>query len=146
MQTKTIECPICLQPIKNEITTHCGHSFCDACIIHHLMIKNTCPMCRGVCDYNQITEQIKPNNKKTLIKHLTSPDSMMNVVMSDDEESIHSDSTESDNSMPMQMHVPMLMPISSFVMTIFIIELAIILYTVYFIVQKVNHAYNQENK
>lgn len=143
MQMKTIECPICLQPLKNEITTHCGHSFCDTCIIHHLMIKNTCPMCRGVCNYNQITEQIKPNNKKTLIKNLICPDSMINIVIADDE-SINSE--DSENSMPMHMHVPMFMPISSFVITIFIVELAIILYTVYFIVQKVNFTYNQENK
>ncbi len=39
-------CPICLEEIKNECFTTCGHSFCMDCILtwskHH-----NCPCCRA---------------------------------------------------------------------------------------------------
>jgi hypothetical protein len=44
------ECPICMetiQPIKNRITTECGHCFHSSCLIKHAVLTNLeCPMCR----------------------------------------------------------------------------------------------------
>ncbi len=41
-----LECPICLDSLKNTfiITTPCNHSFCMLCFIK--MDNDTCPMCR----------------------------------------------------------------------------------------------------
>lgn len=154
-----IECPICLQPVKNTITTHCNHTYCDLCIINHLMIRNTCPICRGVCNYNQIVNQIKPNREKILIKklyeqsvilhsknavlqgqnHVQNPDLLaQNQVQNPDLLSQNQGQNPLTN-----YHMP---PMPSFVITIFIVEVSIIICMIFYIVQKVNYIYNQENK
>ena len=43
------ECPICFEEDRTLFdmnTTSCQHSFCHSCIMTHLRIKNSCPMCR----------------------------------------------------------------------------------------------------
>jgi hypothetical protein len=67
------ECPICLGPLKYKAGTKCNHIFCDMCIVHHLIIKNTCPICRGVCNSNDILDQVKPSRKKIIIKNVILP-------------------------------------------------------------------------
>jgi len=67
------ECPICLGPLKYKAGTKCNHIFCDMCIVHHLIIKNTCPICRGECDSNDILDQVKPSRKKIIIKNVILP-------------------------------------------------------------------------
>lgn len=51
----THDCPICLDPVKTQVTLGCGHKYCAKCILktvfekynayHHLM-DCTCPLCR----------------------------------------------------------------------------------------------------
>ena len=75
------ECPICLQKIKkkNIIQTECSHRFCDICIVKHLMIKNTCPMCRTVCDYEYITDQISSKRQGFMMRKLIQPVTENNI-------------------------------------------------------------------
>ena len=44
------ECPICMEnidPVKNRMTTECGHCFHSSCLIKHSVLTNVnCPMCR----------------------------------------------------------------------------------------------------
>ena len=44
------ECPICMEnidPVKNRMTTECGHCFHSSCLIKHSVLTNiNCPMCR----------------------------------------------------------------------------------------------------
>lgn len=37
-------CPICLDELKDPVTTKCNHEFCFACILN--LMKYTCPLCR----------------------------------------------------------------------------------------------------
>lgn len=147
-----IECPICLQPVKNTITTHCNHTYCDLCIINHLMIRNTCPICRSVCNYNQIMNQIKQNREKILIKKLYEKSIILyseNVLLGQNpvlqgQNQGQNPVLQGQNSLT-NYDMPMpFMP--SFVITVFIVEVSIIICIIFFIVQKVNYIYNQENK
>ncbi len=165
-----IECPICLQPVKNTITTHCNHTYCDLCIINHLMIRNTCPICRSVCNYNQIMNQIKQNREKILIKKLYEKSVILyseNAVLQGQNPAQNQGQnpvlygqnhgqnpvfqgqntlllTQNQGQNPVLYHP---MPtMSSFVMTVFIVEVSIIICMIFYIVQKVNYIYNQENK
>ena len=150
-----IECPICLQPVKNTITTHCNHTYCDLCIINHLMIRNTCPICRGVCNYNQIVNQIKPNREKILIKKLYEQSVILhskNAVLQGQNPDLLAQNHVQNPDLLGQNHVqnPLtnyhMPPMPSFVITIFIVEVSIIICMIFYIVQKVNYIYNQENK
>jgi hypothetical protein len=42
------ECPICYEPIKKYgfCTTNCEHTFCMDCMVRHLQINQSCPLCR----------------------------------------------------------------------------------------------------
>lgn len=53
-----IDCVICFEKIKNHVITKCNHLFCDTCLITHLKENNTCPLCREICDYENIINQI----------------------------------------------------------------------------------------
>ena len=133
-----IECPICLQPVKNTITTHCNHTYCDLCIINHLMIRNTCPICRGVCNYNQIVNQIKPNREKILIKKLYEQSVILhskNAVLQGQNQVQNPDLlAQNQGQNPLtNYHMP---PMPSFVITIFIVEVSIIICMIFYIVQK----------
>lgn len=91
-KSKKDECPICLQNIKTQIKTNCNHIFCDICILRHLNISNTCPMCRAECYIIHITCQITERRKKTIIKLLkydpfeTKQDEMINEIQMHNEE------------------------------------------------------------
>jgi hypothetical protein len=50
LESKEIECPICLETEKSIAKTNCGHIFCRACITRHTknIASNACPCCRTV--------------------------------------------------------------------------------------------------
>jgi hypothetical protein len=123
------------------------------------MIRNTCPICRGVCNYNQIVNQIKPNREKILIKKLYEQSVILhskNAVLQGQNQVQNPDllgQNQGQNSDLLAQnqgqnpltnyHMP---PMPSFVITIFIVEVSIIICMIFYIVQKVNYIYNQENK
>jgi|LauGreSBDMM110SN_4_FD.fasta_scaffold24667_2 hypothetical protein len=124
---KKVECPICLRRIKYQIETNCMHSFCDICIMKHLIMKNTCPMCRTECDYEYVTNQIKVKRQPVLMKKLT-PLVTPNVAVT--REHIH----------PMTIYssfIPQRVPASIMMISLFIVEIYIILHVVVFIAESV---------
>jgi hypothetical protein len=46
-------------PQKNVATTECGHTFCLSCLLKHLRISNTCPLCRAPVEQN-VKQVFKP--------------------------------------------------------------------------------------
>lgn len=40
-----LKCPICLDVISAAHSTSCGHTFCHACIMRHLVMNQFCPTC-----------------------------------------------------------------------------------------------------
>ncbi|CAI9107405.1 OLC1v1006753C1 [Oldenlandia corymbosa var. corymbosa] len=42
----TFNCPVCMGPLVEEMSTKCGHIFCKACIKASIAAQNKCPTCR----------------------------------------------------------------------------------------------------
>ncbi len=50
------DCPICLEPIQENISTKCNHNFCLKCIINWIQMDNSrnilfqavCPICKSI--------------------------------------------------------------------------------------------------
>ena len=40
------DCSICMDPINEEFTTTCNHTFCNKCFMVWIMSNDNCPMCR----------------------------------------------------------------------------------------------------
>jgi hypothetical protein len=38
-------CPTCMDSIKSETSTFCGHIFYEICILGVINVQNTCPIC-----------------------------------------------------------------------------------------------------
>lgn len=43
----TFNCPICMGPLVEEVSTKCGHIFCKACLKKALSVQSKCPTCRN---------------------------------------------------------------------------------------------------
>ncbi|KAI9501027.1 WD40-repeat-containing domain protein [Coemansia spiralis] len=64
-----INCPICLDTIREAFMTACGHSFCYRCISQHLCERQTCPTCFQALESDQIYPNFALNkiiNKNTV--------------------------------------------------------------------------------
>jgi hypothetical protein len=131
-----MECPICLQKIQYKIKTKCKHTFCDICIVKQLMIKNICPMCRRVCDYEYITDRISIKRQKFLMKKLITPVEInhidINTMRDRDIQPIQNQSMTIYSRF-----IPQYVPTSSMVISLFIINSFIIIYIVVVISQAV---------
>ncbi|XP_017042147.1 E3 ubiquitin-protein ligase complex slx8-rfp subunit slx8-like [Drosophila ficusphila] len=40
-------CPICKDKPEDTVTTHCGHVFCNECLMAALRISYLCPLCKS---------------------------------------------------------------------------------------------------
>ncbi|CAH1238812.1 BRCA1 [Branchiostoma lanceolatum] len=49
LMQKNLECPICLDLLKNPVSTRCDHQFCRFCILKALTGKQSvsCPLCKA---------------------------------------------------------------------------------------------------
>ncbi|WJX16985.1 hypothetical protein P8452_06955 [Trifolium repens] len=47
-------CPICMDPLVEEMSTRCGHIFCKKCITIAIASKSTCPTCRKNVSMKQL--------------------------------------------------------------------------------------------
>jgi hypothetical protein len=59
-----MNCPICLDNIKDKITIICNHNFCYQCLNEWFENHNTCPICRQELNYllyDEIILQYKIN-------------------------------------------------------------------------------------
>jgi hypothetical protein len=133
-----MECPICLQKIKYKIKTKCKHTFCDICIVKQLMIKNICPICRRVCDYEYITDRISIKRQKFLMKKLITPVEINHIdtnTMRDRDRDIQPIQRQSMTIY--SRFIPQYVPTSSMVISLFIINSFIIIYIVIVISQAV---------
>jgi hypothetical protein len=93
--------------------------------------------------------QIKQNREKILIKKLYEKSVILysenavlqgqNPVLHGQNPVLHGQNSLTNYDMPMPF-------VPSFVITVFIVEVSIIICIIFFIVQKVNYMYNQENK
>ena len=131
IQYKKVECPICLRRIKYKIETNCMHSFCDICIMKHLIMKNTCPMCRSDCNYEYITNQIKVKRQPVLMKKLSEMVRLNAPVR-----------VEQVNRMAHYSPMPEYIYASVFMICIFIIKAYIVIYLIVFISETVLEQYN----
>lgn len=52
-----LKCPVCKEVLKEPFVTDCGHTFCHACINHHLQTTSQrCPCCGTY----MLADQVKP--------------------------------------------------------------------------------------
>ena len=63
------ECPICLEPKKDEVKTTCGHIFCNGCITEALKLNPECPLCRTVISIQTLKPVIE---KKVCVASVSS--------------------------------------------------------------------------
>lgn len=49
-----LTCAICMDTMKDETSTVCGHIFCNNCIVAAMQVKKCCPTCRKRLTNNQI--------------------------------------------------------------------------------------------
>ncbi|CAM8911747.1 unnamed protein product [Rhodiola kirilowii] len=57
----TFSCPICMEKLKIETSTKCGHIFCEDCIKKALSVKKCCPTCRKKLRAKDIFRIYLPN-------------------------------------------------------------------------------------
>lgn len=70
--TENSECLICLNRIKNQSITKCGHVFCTECITMNTLYNSTCPICRTGIDVEKIYRVTSSfNNKGSKINRLS---------------------------------------------------------------------------
>ena len=68
LEIQPIECPICLEQIKYHsiISTRCVHLFCDGCLLAHVKITESCPICRMECSYLYVCANISIDRMKLI--------------------------------------------------------------------------------
>lgn len=44
---RIIQCPICIEILKDPVSLACGHSFCKECIAKSMLLKQSCPLCQA---------------------------------------------------------------------------------------------------
>ncbi|MCJ8740399.1 hypothetical protein PDJAM_G00058590 [Pangasius djambal] len=75
MDQDQFSCPVCLDPLKDPVTTPCGHNFCKVCINRFWDEENqkrlySCPQCRQtftprpvLCRNNMLADMVEKQNK-----------------------------------------------------------------------------------
>ncbi|XP_020224086.1 E3 ubiquitin-protein ligase complex slx8-rfp subunit slx8 isoform X2 [Cajanus cajan] len=53
-------CPICMAPLVEEMSTRCGHIFCKNCIKAAVAVQGKCPTCRKKVTKNQLIRVFLP--------------------------------------------------------------------------------------
>ncbi|XP_073149227.1 uncharacterized protein [Henckelia pumila] len=61
----TFNCPICMGPLVEEMSTKCGHIFCKVCIRNAIAAQNKCPTCRGKITLKNIFRVYLPSTNSS---------------------------------------------------------------------------------
>ncbi|XP_070565394.1 LOW QUALITY PROTEIN: breast cancer type 1 susceptibility protein homolog [Ptychodera flava] len=71
---KNLECPICLDLLKDPVSTRCDHQFCRFCILEVLNKKSSapCPLCKKPITKRSLTEHCKLNEIVTAVRGVVS--------------------------------------------------------------------------
>ncbi|KAK9396720.1 breast cancer type 1 susceptibility protein [Crotalus adamanteus] len=59
---KNLECPICLEVIKEPVSTNCAHNFCRSCVFKLLKLKKgvtQCPLCNAKVTKRSLKEDTR---------------------------------------------------------------------------------------
>ncbi|KAI8516051.1 Breast cancer 1, early onset [Branchiostoma belcheri] len=79
LMQKNLECPICLDLLKNPVSTRCNHQFCRFCILKALTGKQSvsCPLCK-----EEVTKRSLQDNSQ-LQQIITAVQSVTEAVYKD---------------------------------------------------------------
>ncbi|KAF7845584.1 E3 ubiquitin-protein ligase RNF4-like [Senna tora] len=55
-------CPICMGPLVEEMSTRCGHIFCKNCIKAAIKVQNKCPTCRKKVTMKELIRVFLPSS------------------------------------------------------------------------------------
>ncbi|XP_042539838.1 E3 ubiquitin ligase TRIM40 [Dipodomys spectabilis] len=77
-------CPICLEPLKEAVSTDCKHLFCRVCLTHHVEASTSrvlcCPLCRKPCSEDVLGEgYICPHHQKRVCRFCEETGSLLCV-------------------------------------------------------------------
>jgi len=78
--TKTNNCAICMDTIKNPVMLECTHLYCAACIFRWIKTANNCPTCRNIIkSYNEFTAII--DKTETVDEILSKEDTLIKIIL-----------------------------------------------------------------
>ncbi len=61
-----MDCVICMQKIKDKVTTACNHEYCRECILQWILKKHNCPVCRSFLIVKSITGRLTRQGASTM--------------------------------------------------------------------------------
>ncbi len=61
-----MDCVICMQKIKDKVTTACNHEYCRECILQWILKKHNCPVCRSFLTVKSITGRLTRQGASTM--------------------------------------------------------------------------------
>ena len=61
-----MDCVICMQKIKDKVSTPCNHEYCRECILQWILKKHNCPVCRSFLTVKSVTGRLTRQGAATM--------------------------------------------------------------------------------